>query len=245
MKYTTAITSNIAHLIEAHEHIQKARKEKMLLIYGNPGMGKTQACELLETEGAILWEAPARCTGYHLVRSLLDRLGSPGCRSFGAGLDQCIKKLSESNQTLIVDEAGRLLWRERDQLIEVLRYIHDAADVPLIFTGMPDIYNYLSPYPQVCDRIFFVEFLPWSYEDTRLVMETCCEVKVKADLLKRLYSFAKGNGRLTSRALEHIERHAKALGIPEIGGVEWGNQPFLPAISQQPESRKGKRRRAA
>jgi len=226
-----APTSNVVHLEDVHSFLTTTRKEKMLCIFGKPGLGKSQACEYLARQhNAFFFEVPVCPSPYGLVSALAIAMGVGCGNSTQATLSKLITEIKDRQQTIVFDEAGRLFHRRRDQLAETARYIHDAAGVPVVLTGMPDLKQSLGRYPQLADRIHFLEFLPWSKEDCNLVAEMCFSVKLQGDLLDALFAATKGNGRLVSRALEHIERHAAILGLDSIGLANWGDQPFLPKV---------------
>ena len=63
-----------------------------------------------------------------------------------------------------------------------------------------------------------------------------CEVKIKTDLLRRLFDAGKGVVRLIVIGLDAIERRAKTLGQHEISLDEWGNADFF--LSDSPKAKK-------
>ena len=232
MKDVTAAISNVVHLLDAHNFLTTTRKEKMLCLYGKPGLGKSQGCDLLSRqERALYFQCPPNPTPYAFVRALAIKINAPYGRSLSGQLQKLVEFFQSARRSLMMDEAGRMFWRHRDKLAEICRYIHDEANIPVILVGIEDLPMELSRYPQLADRIHFLEFQPWTKEDVALVAKTCCEVRLNKDLLQAIYKFTGGNGRLVTRCFEHIERHGQALGLESIGVKEWGNQPFLPAYS--------------
>lgn len=227
-----APTSNVVRLQDAYGFLGQTRPQtpKMLAIFGQPGLGKSQACEFVARQGGIFYfEVPVNPSPYGFISALALAMGVGCGPSFHATLTKVMDAVRSGQTGLCFDEAGRLFYKQRDQLAEVCRYIHDTAGVPVVLSGMPDLKASLTRYPQLADRVHFLEFLPWSVQDCELVAAQCFAVTVEADLIAKIHQATKGNGRLVSRALEHVERHASVLGLPKINATQWGNQPFLPA----------------
>lgn len=231
-KTTIAPISNIAHLGDVHAFLGQTRQEKMVCLFGRPGLGKTQACRYLATQtGAIYFEVPPNPSPFGFVGALAVSLGMGRGRGFTDTLEAVTAELKARKQSLLLDEAGRLFHRHRDQLAEVARYFHDVAAIPVVLAGMPDLRQALGRYPQLADRVHFLEFRCWSEADCQMVSDLCFSVQVKSDLVKEIYRQTQGNGRLVCRALEHVQQHAQVVGIDQIGMAQWGDLPFLPEVA--------------
>lgn len=231
-KLRIAPIANIAHLGDVHSFLAQTRQERMMCLFGRPGLGKTQACRYLaEQTGAIYFEVPPNPSPFGFVAALAVALGMGRGRGFSDTLTAVSVELKARKQSLLLDEAGRLFHRYRDQLAEVARYFHDVAGIPVVLAGMPDLREALGRYPQLADRIHFLEFRCWSEADCQMVSDLCFSVKVKPDLIREIYRQTKGNGRLVCRALEHVENHALHSELAEIGINQWCDRPFLPEVA--------------
>lgn len=235
MKKEIAKIRAITDLSEAYGFLSVQDDEKMLVIFGEPGTGKSTACQYLAEKRNDIYVTAQPCmTVFRLIKTILNSVGLT-CRSTGDGLQKVILFFKESGKALFVDEIDWFL--HSPILLEVLRSIHDNANVPVILIGMTGVYNKFAKHRQLCDRIHFLEFEACSLEDAKLLAYARCEVAIQSDLLERIWVEAKGNLRLIKRMMAYIESDCEIAGIHTCNSKQWDKKNLLPKFSKKPTKR--------
>lgn len=142
----------------------------MALMYGYPGLGKTEAA----IQGANMYRAIyVECGQYTTARSLLidilRELGEP--RPAGTVVDligQAVRHLAQNTRRpLIVDEAHHIAAK---RFVDVLRELHDKSRAPVILIGEETLPKRLQAFPHVKDRMLVeTSALPCNADDFALL----------------------------------------------------------------------------
>jgi DNA transposition AAA+ family ATPase len=200
----------------------------ILLIYGEPGYGKTcSACELfLENQGVQLGVLPG-WTQRAMVSSLLTEMGIEPLGNTVERTEQVINALNHDPRPIFVDELELLFGEVR--LLETLRIIHDRTGCPLVLIGASGVEIKIKKLKQLASRIFYwCQFTKAELEDARLLAQAVIPgVTVSEDLLTLLWTTAAGNMRDIKSGLGQISEVATNVMLTEIGLEHWGSRTFF------------------
>jgi DNA transposition AAA+ family ATPase len=229
MDYTTVQTKNLTRV---HDALGKVKgKSKALpgicLVYGGPGTGKTTAVESIKEEyNAIFLTAHAGTNFSNLLKKILQALGGAVPHRNADRVDAIIDALKMRPRPLFIDEADFLFKDAR--MIEVLRGIHDAANVPVLLIGMDGIKNSVLAYPQLSSRVSQrVEFKSCTLREADLIAKSMCVVTVAPDLVELMHKQTGGNFRLIVIALSGFEAYATGHGMKSLNAEQWAGAPMF------------------
>jgi len=229
MRRKLAQVTNVRNLLAAYDSLKERDPgvPGMGLLYGFTGAGKSTAIDwLIVQRRGVCVRAFATWTPYAMLAEIMQELGASPMGRSAAMARYIADELRRTDRPLFVDEADYLLHDTR--MLETLRDLHDASDVPVMLIGMEGLDRKLAHRQQLCRRISqWVEFRPASPEDARILASTVCEVAVADDLLERLHTQAKGSIGLMVVGLSRVEAVARANRLIGIGLEQWGNEPFF------------------
>jgi DNA transposition AAA+ family ATPase len=226
------LTKNIHELLDAYNRLESSApgSPKICLVHGTPGMGKSTGMDLLQRDfGAVNTRATAAWTPRTMLTTILRELGRDDVKGSNQDqLDEITRVLSISGRPLVVDEADYLF--ERRGLLDLLRDIHDIAEVPLVLVGMERVVRKVNARELVASRVAEqVKFEKLDREDARQYTDELCEVEVTDDLLDHLHQKANGSARRIALGLRQIELYGKDRG-GVVNLAQWqasGKQYFL------------------
>jgi DNA transposition AAA+ family ATPase len=134
---------------------------EMGLVVGPAGIGKTQTCNEYKRANSqsvlVTADIATRSVGT-ILRMIAKRVGGTphGMGSSSALLHAIIDRMKHSRRLIIIDEAHFLTW----EAFEVLRKIHDCAEVGVVYVGMERTYSQMKGtdnraylYDQIYSRI--------------------------------------------------------------------------------------------
>ena len=188
---------------------------KMGLVYGDPGLGKTQTAIWWTTKNdAIYVRAQNKMTSKWLLEKIVLELGETPKRKMSDLFEQCINHLRLKPQIIVVDEIDYLV--DKAHAIETLRDIHDMAGVPLVLIGMQKAKKKLGNYRHLYDRISEkLEFETFTVEDVDIIVDELSEVKMSQEAKLKL--FEKTNRfRQLIKGISLIENLAQTNGLTKI-----------------------------
>jgi len=233
MKHTIVPTTNVLAANQMLDSLRSASagEEKMGLIHGEPGLGKTTAVTHLtqKTNGVFL-----RARVSWTVRSMLQSIQRELEQEPGHFSDQMVEQVVQGfveqpePRPLIIDEADYLL-RQIDML-DALRDIYDSLQgyIPIILVMMKEAPRKIRSKPRLSRfkrRITqWVEFEPISLEDVQVTAEQMAEVAIGDDLLERVHKETGGNMGRVVIALAKIEQFGKANDLETVGLAEYGDR---------------------
>lgn len=193
---------------------------RMLLVHGRPGLGKTTAVDWFSNKHrGVYLVASSTWNQRDLLSKLAERIGAaprPKDRAPRV-LEMILTELDKSRcELLVIDEFDRVT--HKTPIVELVREIYDASDVPVALVGMGAIEASLKQFPQFDDRIGArVAFRPVDFEDAAKVARQLCEVKLSDDLIAHAHRKTGGVLRLLVTEIAGIERMAKREGLAEVG----------------------------
>ncbi len=218
MKKVFVRTKNVKNFVDLMNNLKNSTSEipKMGLIYGDPGLGKTQtAIWWAAKNNAVYIRAQNRMTSKWLLERIVYELGEAAIRRKTSDLvDQCISHLRLQPQMIIVDEIDYLV--NRVATIETLRDIHDLANIPIVLIGMLNAKAKLGTYKHLYDRISEkLEFNTFSQEDVDIIVDELSEVKITDEA--KIIIFEKINRfRQLIKAISIIETLATTNGLTKV-----------------------------
>nr|WP_067289791.1 ATP-binding protein [Marinobacterium profundum] len=198
------------------------------LIHGPTGFGKTTSVAYLFNQvNGVLVRARANDTSSSLLGRIVSELGAQPMQRNARMVDYIIEQMSMYERPLFIDEADYLMGDIK--LLESIRDLYDATEVPVVLIGMDQIAKRISSRKQFFNRISeWVEFRPADLDDVMVMADCMLErgIQVEAELLEKLRQSASGEMRRITIGLAQIEKLARAneLDIVTIG--HWGDQPF-------------------
>jgi DNA transposition AAA+ family ATPase len=164
------------------------------------------------------------------VSSLLDdicfEIGIESHHVNATKLRMITEALRNKPRPLFIDEADYCVQNGR--MLEVLRDIHDTANVPVMLIGMEGIGHKLVRHPQFARRISqMLEFKPCDLADTVLTAKQLCEIELEAALVERMHQQTKGSIGHIVIALSQFEELARDNGWKRLTLAQWGDRPMF------------------
>ena len=217
MKRVFVRTKNVKGFIGVVENLlnKPSNIPKMALVYGEPGLGKSKTALWLAAkyDGIYL-----RCTNLMTGRWLLDELArelDEIPRYLTSDIfNQCVKKLSQNPQLIIVDEIDYLAGDKKS--IETLRDIHDKTNCPIIFVGMGLAHRKLEKYRHLYDRFSeILKFETFSISDLKEITDQLSEVSISAGAIEAIHS-KYNRFRQIIKVINNLEKVAKENDLTEI-----------------------------
>ena len=210
-------TSNVRNFIGLVENLQKKPKNipKMGLVYGEPGLGKSQTALWLACKyDGIYLRASNLMTGRWLLEEMVKELDEIP-RFYTADIfRQCVNTLKSSPQIIIVDEIDYLLKDFRT--IETLRDLHDETGVPIILVGMQLAKHKLKKHTHLFDRISEIyNFTEFEYSDIKQITEEISEVEITKEAIHLIHNKAKSFRQIVN-TIDAFEKVAQANGLMQI-----------------------------
>ena len=139
MKPVFVKTKNVKNFVSTLANLQNRAKgvPGMALVYGEPGLGKTQAAlwwVANNQEDAIYVSATQSMTTKWLLEEIIRELGDSPFYRTSEIFEQIVRELIKRPKVIIVDEIDYLAHEK--STIEMLRDIHDRTHTPIVLMGM-------------------------------------------------------------------------------------------------------------
>ena len=182
-------TTNVKNFIGLVENLLNKPKNipKMGLIYGEPGLGKSQTALWLACKyDAIYLRATNLMTGRWLLEELVKELDEIPRFLTSGNFNLVVKKLKQEPKMIFIDEIDYLM--NNYKTIETLRDIHDKTDCPIIFVGMGLAHKKLERYKHLFDRFSeIVKFETFSINDLKQIFDQLSEVPFTLDAIEFIH----------------------------------------------------------
>lgn len=210
-------TTNVKNFIGLVENLLNKPKNipKMGLIYGEPGLGKSQTALWLACKyDAIYLRATNLMTGRWLLEEIAKEMDEIPRYLTSDNFNLIVQKLKQKPQLIIVDEIDYLM--NNLKTIEILRDIHDETDCPIIFVGMGLAHKKLEKYKHLYDRFSeIVKFETFGVNDLSQIVSQLSEVTFTPDAVE--YIHTKYNRfRQIVQLINQMETFAKDNNLTEI-----------------------------
>lgn len=216
MKRHFVKTKNVKRFVNLMETLKKlpANVPKMGLVYGEIGLGKSQAImKWVLLNDAVYVRANQKMTSRWLLSELCEKLGERSFWKADDNFNLIINKLSNSSKVLIIDEVDYLIYQDT---IETLRDLHDRTNVPVVLVGMGAVDKKIARYKALDDRIYDrVKFEQFEFEDVKQIISELSEVVFSDEAIEYLATRT-NQFRQIVKLLNKIEQKAKTNNIEQI-----------------------------
>jgi len=255
MKHGTVKTKDVRRFDQGIDDLLNTDEiERMGVLWGPPGTGKTTALTLLANKYDAVF---IRALGCSTVTSILGDL----CQMLGyVGRDGkrmqrrtdmiefiCNRLTKEegsnkevSPRPIFVDEADYCF--SEPKIIDALRDIYDITKCPVILIGMEEIARTIRESSKFARRITqWIEFKGLDLEDTAQVAIEMCEVNILPDLIEYIHRETAGNIGRVKIGLDKVEKYARANRLDSVSAADWGGRPLYfdqPIFGRKSGSRK-------
>ena len=197
--------------IDAEER-RGAKEAGMMLVYGQPGYGKSTIVYNWAAEAnALFLRANQDWTPLQMQLELAKLLRVDANRN---GLfARLLERIVEEQRPIVIDEAEFTL-RDKAAVLEKVRDFSDRAEVSVVLIGMSTIQERISRHKQISSRIAqVVEFTPATLGDVSLACAKLCEYAMSRELMAEVHRLSQGRMRTVLNIIAEIERLAKANDI--------------------------------
>ena len=204
-------TSNVAALAAAMEALAERSPSQpgVVLVYGETGFGKTIGTRHLAVrDDALFITAMPFWSPHAMLSKLMQELHQAPRPRTAAMFDEIARELVVKPRAIFLDEADCIV--DKQELVEMLRILHDLTAVALVIAGMAEFRKKLYRRPQLARRIQHeIQFKPLSGADARKIAGERCEYRIADDLIEALNRRAQGSAGLLVNELERAERFAR------------------------------------
>ena len=217
MNKTFVRTRNVRNFIGLVEALKSKPKNipKMGLIYGEPGLGKSQTALWLACKyDGIYIRASNLMTSRWLVEEIVREMDELPRYLTSDNFNVVISKLIQKPKIIFVDEIDYLMNNYKS--VETLRDIHDKTDCPIVFVGMGLALKKLERYKHLYDRFSeIVKFETFEIEDLSQIFSQLSEISFTPESIE--YIHKKYNRfRQIVQLINQMEIFAKDNNLTEI-----------------------------
>lgn len=210
-------TQNVKNFIGLVENLQNKPKNipKMGLVYGEPGLGKSQTAIWLACKyDGIYLRTSNLMTGRWLLEELVKELDEIPRFLSSDNFNICVKKLKQESKVIFIDEIDYLM--NNYKTIETLRDIHDETNCPIVFIGMGLAHKKLERYKHLYDRFSeILKFEIFGVNDLVQIFNQLSEVEFTTETIE--YIYPKYNRfRQLVQLINQLEIIAKENNLSEI-----------------------------
>jgi len=183
-------TQNVKNFIGLVENLINKPKNipKMGLVYGEPGLGKSQTALWLACKyDGIYLRASNLMTGRWLLEEMVKELDEIPRFLTSDNFNIVVKKLKQKQQVIFIDEVDYLM--NNTKTIETLRDIHDETGCPIIFIGMGLTHRKLERYKHLYDRFSeILKFETFGVNDLSQIIGQLSEITFTPDAIEYIHT---------------------------------------------------------
>ena len=190
MNKTFIKTQNAKNFIGLVENLINKPKNipKMGLVYGEPGLGKSQTALWLACKyDGIYLRASNLMTGRWLLEEMVKEFDEIPRFLTSDNFNIVVKKLKQAPQIIFIDEIDYLM--NNYKTIETLRDIHDETNCLIIFIGMGLAHRKLERYKHLYDRFSEVlKFETFGINDISQIIGQLSEIAFTPDAIEYIHT---------------------------------------------------------
>ena len=215
MKKVFVKTNNVKRFITTMNNLQNRAEgvPGMGLVYGEPGLGKTQAIKWWAFKNdAILIRCNQMMSARWLLKEILDYMSEIKPYSISDSFDEVIRNLILTPRILIVDEVDYLTMEKN-------KSIHFLPNIPVVLVGMTNAHSRLKKFSHLYDRLSeIVKFERFSKADIKTIVKELSEIELTDCAIKYIYSNL-NRFRQIVKVINKAETIAKANGLCSIDEI--------------------------
>ena len=182
-------TNNVKNFIGLVENLVNKPKNipKMGLVYGEPGLGKTQTALWLACKyDGIYLRASNLMTGRWLLDGLIKEMDELPRYLTSDNFNLVVKKLKANLKVIFIDEIDYLM--NNFKTVEILRDLHDETDCPIIMIGMGLAHRKLERYKHLYDRFSeILKFETFGVSDISQIINELSQLPISADAIEYIH----------------------------------------------------------
>ena len=182
-------TQNVKNFIGLVENLINKPKNipKMGLVYGEPGLGKSQTALWLACKyDGIYLRASNLMTSRWLVEEIVREMDEIPRYLTSDNFNVVISKLIQKPKIIFVDEIDYLMNNYKS--VETLRDIHDKTDCPIVFVGMGLAHRKLERYKHLYDRFSeIVKFETFRVNDLSQIFSQLSEIPFTPESIEYIH----------------------------------------------------------
>ncbi|OGI25439.1 MAG: hypothetical protein A2287_03440 [Candidatus Melainabacteria bacterium RIFOXYA12_FULL_32_12] len=210
-------TQNVKNFVSLLDSLQNKPEgvSKMALIYGEPGLGKSQTALWWAVKNdAVYFRSSNMMSGRWFLEELVEELGETPYYKTSDLFKQCISQLLLNPRIILIDEIDYLTGDRKT--IETIRDIHDKTNVPIVLIGMNKSDKKIMRYRHVYDRLTeILKFEPFTLSEVKNITSQLSEVEITEDALSLIH-FQANRFRQIVTLINKVEKLAQANGLNKI-----------------------------
>ena len=210
-------TTNVKNFIGLVENLINKPKNipKMGLVYGEPGLGKSQTALWLACKyDGIYLRASNLMTGRWLLEEMVKELDEIPRFLTSDNFNIMVKKLKKNPQIIFIDEIDYLM--NNYKTIETLRDVHDETGCSIIFIGMGLAHRKLERYKHLYDRFSeILKFETFGINDLSQIVGQLSEIPYTPEAIEYIHS-KYNRFRQIVQMINQMETFAKDNNLAEI-----------------------------
>ncbi|MCO4053437.1 MAG: AAA family ATPase [Bosea sp.] len=236
-----AALKNVVLMMQLHQRLKDRGPHLpgIGVMHGFSGYGKTYAAIYLSNKtNAARVEIGDSWTKKTLLQAILRELGEPRPKgTIPALAEMAIEKLAARDAPpLIIDEADKLIDKG---MIELVREIHESAQVPVILIGEEALPHKLERSERTHNRVLeWVAAQPCDAADTRkLAAIFAPRLSFADDIITAIMTASQGKARRIVTNLDRIKEWAFEQGATELSAASYSGG-FQPVSAPPRQSRR-------
>lgn len=222
MKHNVFIqTTNYMQIMELINRMESdaLSSEKLGLVYGNFGVGKTFAIEkVLHEKNGIMITAQAHWSAKNVLQNILAEIVEPIVGTTNDLFERLCNTFPSSGRgVIVIDEADFLIRQKNYAMIEAIRGIHDKIHVPVLLVGMESLRARIQMRPHLYSRFpdaNIVNVQPLGLEDIR-TLAIHADIVIEEDLIAHIAK-TKANFREAKNVIKKCENICELQDLDSI-----------------------------
>lgn len=222
MKHNVFIqTTNYMQIMELINRMESdaLSSEKLGLVYGNFGVGKTFAIEkVLHEKNGIMITAQAHWSAKNVLQNILAEIVEPIVGTTNDLFERLCNTFPSSGRgVIVIDEADFLIRQKNYAMIEAIRGIHDKIHVPVLLVGMESLRARIQMRPHLYSRFpdaNIVNVQPLGLEDIR-TLAMHADIVIEEDLIAHIAK-TKANFREAKNVIKKCENICELQDLDSI-----------------------------